>query len=67
MDGYLFGIPEMDMRGNKLVGDILFKEGLLEEITSFAIYYMDVGLVSNSCECVKAFWEPYFYACAWSG
>ena len=64
MDGYLCGITAMDMRGNKLVGDILLKEGLLEEITSFIIYYMDFGLVSSSCECVKEFLETFVDACA---
>ena len=46
------------MRGNKLVGDILLEEGLLEEITSFVIYYMELGLVPSSCECVKDFLAP---------
>ena len=54
----------MDMRGNKLVGDILLKEGLLEEITSFIIYYMELGLVSSSCECVKEVLDPFLDACA---
>ena len=52
------------MRGNKLVGDLLLKEGFLEDITSFIIYYMELGLVSRSCECVKEFWDPFVYACA---
>ena len=50
-----------------LVGDILLKEGLLEKITSFIIYYMELGLMSSSCEYVKEFLDLFFYACAWSG
>ena len=52
------------MRGNKLVGDPLLEEGLLEEVTSFIIYYMELGLVSISCECVKDFLDPFVDACA---
>ena len=52
------------MRGNKLVGDLLLEEGLLEEVTSFIIYYMELGLVSSSCECVKEFLDPFVDACA---
>ena len=55
---YFCCIPEMDMRGNNLVGDIFLKEGLLEEITSFVIYYIELGSVSTSCECVKEFLDP---------
>ena len=54
----------MYMRGNKLVGDLLLQEGLLEDITSFIIYYMELGLVSISCECVKDFLDPFVDACA---
>ena len=64
MDGSFCGIPEMYMRGNKLVGDLLLQEGLLEDITSFIIYYMELGLVSISCECVKDFLDPFVDACA---
>ena len=55
------------MRWNKLVGDIFLKEGLLEEITSFIIHYLELGLVSSSCECVKEFLEPFVDPCALSG
>ena len=48
----------MDMRENKLLGDLLLKEGILEDITSFIIHYMESGHVSRSCECVKDFWTP---------
>ena len=64
LDGSFYGIPEMDMRGNELVGDIFLKEVLLEEITSFIIYYMDIGLVYSSFECVKDFLDPFVDACA---
>ena len=50
----------MHMRRNKLVGYLFLKEGLLEEITGFIIYYMELGLVSSSCECVKEFLDPFF-------
>ena len=64
LDGSFCGIPEMDIQGNKLVGDLSLKEGLLEEITSFIIYYMELGLVSSSCEYVKEFLDPFVDACA---
>ena len=64
MDGSFCGIPEIDMRENKLVGDISLKEGLLEDITIFIIYYMELGLVSSICECVKEFFETFVDACA---
>ena len=53
LDGYFYGISEMYMRGDNLVGDILLKEGLLEESTSFVIHYMELEIVSSSCELVK--------------
>ena len=53
LDGYFYGIPEMYMRRDNLVGDILLKEGLLEESTSFVIHYMELEIVSSSCELVK--------------
>ena len=59
LDGSFCSFPEMDMRGNKLVGDILLKEGILEDITSFIIHYMELGHVSSSCECVKDFLDPF--------
>ena len=50
--------------GEQAVGDILLKKGLLEEITSFIIYYMDLGIVSRSCENVKEFLNPFVDACS---
>ena len=47
-----------------MIGDISLKEGLLEEITSFIIYYMELGIVSSSYECVKEFLDPFVDACA---
>ena len=52
------------MMGNKLVGDFFLRECLLEDITSFIIYYMDLGLVSRSFECVKDFLDSFVDACA---
>ena len=54
----------MDIRGNKLVGYIFIKDGILEDITSCIIYYMDIGIIYSSCECVKEFLVPFVYACA---
>ena len=53
----------MDMRRHKLVEDLLIKEGILKEITRFIIYYMELGLVSTSCEFVKEFLDPFVDAC----
>ena len=64
LDGYFGGIPEMNVWGVKLLRGIYLKEGLLEEITSFIIYYMELGLVSSSCECVKEFLDLFVDACA---
>ena len=47
------------MWGNNLVGDLLLKDGLLENITSFIIYYMELGIVYISCDCVKEFLDPF--------
>ena len=55
------------MQGNKLVGDIFLEEVIFEDITSFIIHYLDIGLVSSSCECVKDFFNPVVDACTWSG
>ena len=52
------------MRGNKLVGDLLLKEGIIEDIKSFIIHYMKLGIVSSSSECVKEFLDPFVDACA---
>ena len=57
----------MDMWGYKLVGDLSLKEGLLEDITSFVIYYMELGLVPSICECVKDFLDTFVNGCALSG
>ena len=54
----------MDVRGEKLVGYLLLKEGLIEEITVFIIHYMEIGLVSRIFEYVKEFLDPFFDACA---
>ena len=50
LDRYFDSIMEMNMWGDKLLRGIYLKEGLLEEITSFIIYYMELGIVSRSCE-----------------
>ena len=63
-DGSFCGIHAMDMRGNKLVGYILLKEGILEDITSFIMHYMELGHVFSSCECVKEFLDPFVDVCA---
>ena len=52
------------MRGNDLVGDLLLKEVILEYITDFIIHYMELGIVSSSCEYVKEFLNPFVDACA---
>ena len=54
----------MDMWGNKLVGDISLKGGILEDITGFVIRYMELGIVSSSCEYVREFFDPFVDACA---
>ena len=64
MDGSFCGIPAMDMWGNKLVGDISLKGGLLEDITGLVIRYMELGIVSSSCEYVREFFDPFVDACA---
>ena len=51
------------MRGNKLVGYLSLKESLLEDITGLIIYYMKLGIVSRSCECVKEFLNPFVDVC----
>ena len=58
LDGYFYGIPAMDMRGNKVVGDISLKEGIIEEIISFIIYYMETGIVSRCLSVSRSFWTP---------
>ena len=63
LDGSFCGIMVMDMRGQKLVEDLLIKEGIIKEITRFIIYYMELGLVSTSCEFVKDFLDPFVDAC----
>ena len=50
--------------GDKLVEYLFLKEGLLEEITSLIIYYMGLGLVYSSCECVKEFLDHFIDVCA---
>ena len=52
------------MRGNKLVGDIYLEEGLFDDITGFIIHYMDLGIMSSSCEYVNKFFYPFVDACA---
>ena len=59
LDGSFCSIMVMGMGGNKLVGDLLLKESILEYITSFIIHYMELGHVSSSCECVKDFLDPF--------
>ena len=49
----------MDMGGNNMVGYLLLKNGILEEITSFIVYYMKLGILPSSCECVKEFLDPF--------
>ena len=57
------GIVAIDMQGNKMVGYFSLMEGILEEITSFIIYYTELGLVYISCDCVKEFLDPFVDAC----
>ena len=64
MDGSFSGILEMNIWGNKLVIDILLKECLLEDIKSFIFQYLELGLVSRSCECIKEFLDPFVDVCA---
>ena len=64
LDGSFCGILAMDMWRNKLLGDLFLRKGLLEDNTSFIIYYMEPGLVSSSCECVKEFLDPFVDVCA---
>ena len=63
LDSSFCGIPEMDMRGNKLVGDLLLKEGIIEDVKSFIIHYMEFGIVYIICECYKEFLDPFVDAC----
>ena len=59
MDGSFCRIPAMDiLRGNILVGDLLLKESLLEVIISCIIHYIELGIVTRSCDCVKEFFGP---------
>ena len=53
LDGYFGGIPGMNMWGYMLVRYNSLKEGIIEVITSFIINYLEIGIVSSSCECVK--------------
>ena len=64
LDGSFCGILTTDMWGNKLLGYLLLKEDLLEDITSFIIDIMDIGHVASSCECVKDFLDSFVDACA---
>ena len=64
LDGSFGGIPEMYIWGNKLVRDLYIKEGILEKLTIFIIHYLELGIVSSSCECVKKFFDPFVDACA---
>ena len=64
LDGSFGGIPEMYIWGNKLVRDLYIKEGILEELTSFIIHDLELGIVSSSCECVKDVLGPFVDACA---
>ena len=52
------------MQENNMIGDISIKEDILEYITSFIINFIELGLVSSSCECVKDFLDPFVDACA---
>ena len=63
LDGYFYRIPEMYMRGGNLVGYLFLKEGLLEDITSFIICYMVLGILSSSCEFVKEFLDSFVDTC----
>ena len=47
------------MQGNKLVGDLLLKEGIIEDVKSFIIHYMELGIVFSSCELVKEFLDSF--------
>ena len=51
------------MWGNNMVRD----EGLFEEITSFIIHDLELGIVSRNCECVKEFLDAFVSTCAFFG
>ena len=51
--GSVGGILEMNVLGDKLVRDIFLEKDLLEDITSFFVYNLDIMLETGSCECVQ--------------
>ena len=63
LDSSFSDILEMNMRGNKLVGDLFLGKGLLEEITRFIVNYLDIGILTSSSECVQEFLDSFGDAC----
>ena len=52
LDGSFSGITEMNIWGNNLVRDIFLKENLLEDIKSFIVHDLELGIVTSNCEYV---------------
>ena len=50
LDGSFSRILEMNMRGNKLVRDIFLEKGLLDDITRLIVHYLEIGIVTSSCD-----------------
>ena len=44
--------------GRNLISGVFLSEGLLEEITSFAVHDLALGILASSCEYVQDFWTP---------
>ena len=52
LDGSFSGITEMNIWGNNLLNDLFIREGLLEDITSFIVHDLELGIVTINCEYV---------------
>ena len=64
LDDSFSGILAMNMRGDKLVRDIFLEKGIIEDITSFGVHDLDIGLVTISHERVQDVLDTFIDACA---
>ena len=59
LDGSFSSTSVMNMRGGNMVRGIFLEKGILEEITSFIVHDLEIGIVTSSCERVQEFLDTF--------